>query len=143
MDTTAQYIKQCEQAREIQESWRWVGGDWWVQTDTKVVYCIPSKTYSHAWRGDRYMCMYDPPELTRYLCIWLPRQDQLQDMVILTFDIWQKLDHFADMGWLDGYAYFGDSFEHIDTYEKAWLCFVMYHEHKKLWDKEKEQWNCL
>ncbi len=68
-------------------------------------------------------------------CIWLPRQDQLQDMVE-GHTAWNLSNLFV--AWTNH----TDAYKHIDimnefSMEQLWLAFVMWELHKKKWDGDK------
>jgi len=61
-------------------------------------------------------------------CIWLPRQDQLQEMVEGT--IYEKLGKlYREIVAMDFYP--------CDSAEQLWLAFVMREKYGKVWDGEK------
>ncbi len=115
MDTSESYIKMCEKAGEIQQ----------LKPDGsqgEFVHCD----------GEAYQEMDDRP-LTPY--IWLPRQDQLQEMVGGYHTIGGKQDEWTRNMRKEDFPYW-QSFE---SYEQLWLAFVM-HEKGKVWSTEKEDW---
>jgi hypothetical protein len=68
MDTSEKYIRMCSLAKEIQRKWSYENGDYVYDTiddDAGVWYWYQSKDVSE--------------------CIWLPRQDQLQELCIEFF----------------------------------------------------------
>lgn len=108
MDTSETYIKMCERAEEIQEMSHAIVND---ETD-----------YYH-FRGT----LEDLPTKG----IWLPRQDQLQEMVnIKTVEQFSESNLFAGDGFYPPMI-IGDNW----SMEQFWLSFVM----KERWNKT---WNC-
>ena len=116
MDTSETYIEMCEQAMEIQEivkpkhaiSGGFQNGDW-VYCHT--VYCLNNIPLANS---------------NRESYIWLPRQDQLQAMVVENYVSHRKM--FVCFGYYC--AEYGD----INySGEKLWLMFVMYKKHNKEW----------
>ena len=108
MDTSELYIKMCD-CPEIQEQWR--------------AFSMKSP-YDLMWR--------DSPS-NEYDNIWLPMQDQIQEMlpeckcpccliVHLNKFVEENIDGFADRG--------------IDSMEQYWLAFYMSEKHSKIWGKE-------
>ena len=100
-------------------------------------WCYPDKTGHY----ELPLVGYDEGDGINYtLLVWLPRQDQLQEMiekpedfignwpVILTEKMleWQKEEHYGIYHW-------GESFEQL------WLAFVMKEKYNKVWDGEKWQ----
>ncbi len=69
---------------------------------------------------------------TLYNAIWLPRQDQLQEMGGQPYSTFAK-----QLGLL---AVFDDYSGPFKTYEQLWLAFVMKGKYGKVWDSEKEDW---
>ncbi|KKM21549.1 hypothetical protein LCGC14_1634280 [marine sediment metagenome] len=139
MDTSPEFILQCEKAEEIQAGHKsycdgWKDGDfyyWSVDDRIKVAY-----TESF----DDYIVQH--PEQWDFLrgrrVIWLPRQDQLQEMVIchgasdrgaLVIDIvrcfYKWITHTP---YNAGLAY---------SLEELWLAFVMQEKFKKKWTGEE------
>ncbi len=120
MDTSPQYIRMCEKATEIQEivkphttvSGAFRDGDW-VYCHT--AYCLNDIRLANASRTD---------------FIWLPRQDQLQEMC-----------KEKDIGMLlvDFFRWFEDE-EYIwalnNTMEQLWLAYVMHEKYRKVWNGE-------
>ncbi len=148
MDTSLQYIQMCKQAREIQTLWQPVAWDYIVCTlqqagDDRVEvisgYCTDSGVYGHGIDGGdncRYASYYTKKgNWLEFKAdhIWLPRQDQLQDMghvseihpPFLELERWHTWA--ADKGNLE----YWDSFTSM---EQLWLAFVMKEKYDKVWD---------
>ena len=124
MDTSEQYIKMCD-CKEIQSGKRHsvlthykldtggtidIHGDYIAWVDTGVVDYTPE-------RADRH--------------VWLPRQDQLQEMVIpKPFFDWRNVLSFFDdfIDW--------DNLDTFGSMEQLWLAFVMKEKFNKTWDGE-------
>lgn len=107
MDTSETYIKMCEKAKEIQALERTVSDN------------IMSH-YTHDGKST-----------------WLPRQDQLQEMVsvpIGTFNdnFWTILEDLRD--WGHNYAEFQQWIPL--SMEQLWLAFVMNEKYNKVWNGE-------
>lgn len=116
MDTSKKYIKTCEKAKEIQDNWEILNEDY---------------VYNKIWNISR-ICM-DGFNLGS--CVWLPRQDQLQDMIKWNKK-WYKGAYLYPL--IDFYESFaGNQWESL---EQLWLAFVMYEKYQKIWDEEKEEW---
>ena len=126
MDTSETYIKMCEKAEEIQkirvESEYWEEGDWLFRSG-KVLACGWNAGYFEGWlwpqKGD----------------IWLPRQDDLQEMV-------KPLELYAFYHWVyradqrDG-DYLPDCNKVYTSMEQLWLAFVMSEKYNKVWNGEE------
>ena len=74
--------------------------------------------------------------------VWLPRQDQLQEMFEANNDTFSNiiLDKLADlMTWLCRSEYWDGGFdnsyaEHFVSMEQLWLAFVMKEKYQKVWN---------
>ena len=84
---------------------------------------------SHWTNHDFY---YEPPNDQEMKWVWLPRQDQLQDMIDLKLT--ELFRVFVDeMTYEAGGRYFyGNLYE--KSMEKIWLIFIMAHKHQKYWN---------
>jgi len=76
-------------------------------------------------------------ELGNDIFIWLPRQDQLSDM-ITTWNKQISIAFFQNIS-------FNSSYRRIptrsyDSIEKHLLCFLMFEEHNKFWDIKNKEW---
>lgn len=126
MDTTETYIKMCDnpetqRQRPSIESWKYwhqsgrcysgIDGEWWART-----------TGEESPFG-----------------IWLPRQDQLQEMVgIITPEsyleyVFNQYFEFADDTGVD----IKNPYPEAKTPEQLWLAFVQKELHNKIWDGDK------
>jgi len=117
MDKSKEYIKMCESSLEIQE----------IQEFKPIISkdlsdgCSESLNDTIWFHGD---CNTNNP-----IQIWLPRQDQLQDMagggislsLIKKFDEW-FFTHPDSAGFLDY------------SMEQLWLAFVMQKKYGKIWN---------
>jgi hypothetical protein len=62
--------------------------------------------------------------------VWLPKQDQLQEMVIEKYATsWDLAIAFSNVLMADNASYF----DYFDSMEKLWLAFIMLEKHKKKW----------
>ncbi len=120
MDTSPEYIKMSEKAGEIQR-----GKHCPIMMGQKIVF----------WENDVFAQMNLAS--TNWKIVWLPRQDQLQDMAL---DNLKKLRISID--W-----YFGDQWRmivsddplrmrvvHGKSFEQLWLAFVMKETFGKTWN---------
>lgn len=109
MDKTEKYIKMCD-CPEIQDGHKCDDGDYYYWES------------SHDTKS-----------------IWLPRQDQLQDMV---FTKWYQKDIVSNIHsfllWCNKNWIWGTSNnERFDSMEQLWLGFVMHKLYSKRWNGEK------
>ncbi len=120
MDISETYIKMCEKAEEIQE----VRHDGFEEGD--CAYSMNDDGYT--WLGsshDSYKRWEDD--------IWLPRQDQLQEMI---GDFNKCLGMLHDFQCPEVNAYQQEWFEYCQSMEQLWLAFIMHENYNKVWDKE-------
>ena len=115
MDTSEQYIKMCEEAGEIQ--------------GLALPLAVRKSEYQStngadmSKRGDWW-----------HLNTWLPRQDQLQE-IVFTFDRINPIHFdtlFEFVHYIETVGY-GD-LVHIYSMEQLWLAFVMKEKWGKVWD---------
>jgi len=126
MDVSEKYIEMCEKAEEIQKEWKDNSGDFYV-----------SKT-DHSTQGIRHNILISTR--SKKDCIWLPRQDQLQDIIKDNYTdketnipflhpynhmLWDLVDRL-NQG--DYCIKFGVSMEQL------WLAFVMEEKYNKTWN---------
>ena len=126
MDTTPKYIKMCENAGEIQNGWEPEEADFYhlgVKRNKTPAICILGCHWENC-EG----CHYEVNEL-KTECIWLPRQDQLQDMV--NYNLVCR-DSGEDLFWVL------DTDDYI-SWEQFWLKYVMHELYNKKWDGEEWQ----
>lgn len=136
MDKTELYIKMCEKATEIQDRKRgFVHGDF-------------------LWRGKKYLrevAVCDTVIHFKDDEIWIPRQDQLQEIYKikaynkddpigdLLGDLVYWIEHESDGGFghsEDGYAFYFENSQ-LKSMEQLWLAFVMKENYNKVWDGEE------
>ena len=80
MDTSKEYIKMCEKAVEIQALCQYREGDWYV--DKKGVVGAIEADLEDGYCGDHWQTREGlVAEYNEWGERWLPRQDQLQEMV--------------------------------------------------------------
>jgi len=115
MDVSSEYVKMCRAAKEIQDLWTPKLGD----------YCIDM--------GDTWIIGND--DTRKYVTwakshdTWLPRQDQLQDMMFTTKDITAM--HI--IAWLNSGGIKYNSL----SMEQTTLKMVMYTKHGKEWNRSE------
>lgn len=129
MDTSKEYIKMCEQAEEIQV----------LQDEYDQKYSIIPNLYGKYIEELGCGESIIPPagQAEPKIEIWLPRQDQLQEMVINKD--WSKVA--IDKGVLFLHTKLtNEGYYNIDSFEKVWLIFVMNIKYNKQWNKETNKW---
>ena len=118
MDTSETYIEMCEKAEEIQGR-ELVDGDWYATVFRDGVFLV----YPHdAWDIPYY-------RHHRVECVWLPRQDQLQEMVDLPSPL-HMLEHLNS--WIMTEVR-GTNPALLTSMEQLWLAFVMKEKYGKVW----------
>ena len=159
MDTTETFIKMCEKAEEIQELWKPAHGDWYKRHDDDECFGFI--------RGDdeiQLLADFDseggwfhlePEHIEKNKHIWLPRQDQLQEML-------GGVDKFQDFWFAfygeDEFFYIPDWAGHfhverpmeiggvieyrfdVTSMEQLWLAFYMKEKYSKQWLTSKQEW---
>jgi hypothetical protein len=125
MDKSSRYIKMCESAKVIQKQWAPDFGDFFVSMSLGLT--SPCQTITS-----------DLEKKWSYLktikAVWLPRQDQLQDIVIEKYATpWDLAVAFSNVLMGDNASYF----DNFDSMEKLWLAFIMLEKYKKRWKDEE------
>ena len=119
MDTSEQYVRMCEKAVELRMTKERLDPDDLVAAGG-VSYLREIK-YIHQVRG------YP-------VCVWLPRQDQLQEMMGEGWGCLALLCHFFEFTKhmiVDGESVLALQFTSM---EQFWLAFVMKEKYNKHWD---------
>jgi len=128
VDTSSEYIKMCEKASEIQNMWEPSTPDFVVLRGSREVDCIGARKFSEVRVPDD---------------VWIPRQDQLQEMVVTDsggLPYWSLLSRFYDWA-LESGAGGGTKVSYKRaSMEQLWLAFVMNEKYHKEWDFEKKEW---
>ncbi len=123
MDKSSAYIKMCEGAKAVQKQWKPEFGDFFVSMSLGLTSpCQP--------------IVSDLEKKASYLktikAVWLPRQDQLQEMVSDKYATpWDLAIAFSNLLMDDKTSYFDD----FDSMEKLWLAFIMLQKYKKKWQE--------
>lgn len=118
MDTSKEYIKMCQEAKEIQS-----------QRPDLMGHHYRFDKHMHILKGDYYFWEIGNRDITGK--VWLPRQDQLQEIV--RNDYKGLLDFFTAFN-----CFFREDIIDIHTLddmsmEQLWLAFVMKEKHGKIW----------
>jgi hypothetical protein len=125
MDKSSHYIKMCESAKVIQKLWKPEFGDFFVSMSLGLTSACQPITSDLEKKVSYLMTIK---------AVWLPRQDQLQEMVIEKYATsWDLSVAFSNVLMGDSASYFDD----FDSMEKLWLSFIMLEKYKKKW-KEGE-----
>ena len=167
MRISERYIKMCEKAEEIQREWKSKIGDWVqlrhkflngkiendlppllvvedVSEDAVYVYYPES---IHEKIDLKMVCwrVYKPFHNSNngwWWWVWLPTQEQLQEMVELWgSDAFRKMDYVLWI--LRKECIFTTDliyWQNFNSFKEFWLAFVMWKRYGKVWDDEKEEW---
>lgn len=137
MDLSEQYLEMCKQAKEIQDTWNIIEGDYilHVEGDLKEIGISVSHSKDSAtfYVNDRVKYTYSFSTL-----FWIPRQDQLQDLSwnndILEDNVNHLLMRFNDT--INGLEPEDQDFywTQFYTFEQLWLTFYMWTKHYKIWN---------
>ncbi len=121
MDKSSAYIKMCESAKAVQKQWKPEFGDFFVSMSLGLISACEPIT-SDLEKKVSY--------LKKIKAVLLPRQDQLQEMVIEKYATpWDLAIAFSNLLMDDKTAYF----DNFDSMEKLWLAFIMLEKYKKKW----------
>lgn len=131
MGLTIRYITMCRKAPEIQLLWKKEYGDYVV---VKTDYGDEVKTVFDG-ADDEYSASSNhiSPEYSDIdNCDWLPKQDQLQDMVMPEYNIYgcDEIELFMD----DLHAFQKELNPLFNSMEELTLAFVMKHKYQKEWN---------
>jgi len=140
MDETPEYILMCQKATEIQEVWRPAAGDFMATTNRTEPPNVVVNYIGRTWSGMKRLAFnLDDKECFSSLMTWLPRQDQLQDMMIVdTFDTYELFCMF-DGDFLEQYEVGGQVrmpkwVNGSWSLEMFWLSVIMKEKHNKVWN---------
>ena len=142
MDSSKQYIIMCKEAKEIQEIYQNILKkedneidnilEGWYVYDGKNVILLHNNEFFISDLKD---------ELKKY--IWLPRQDQLQDLtewIVEEFCKWYKSPYKYEINRIHG------GFKEIYpnqiffSMEQLTFAYVMYKKYNKIWNNIKRKW---
>ena len=132
MDTSEQYIKMCEKAKEIQAKWQHQDGDFYftyADDDDDIIGGRSTLPRPDSWT-----------DWGKYHHIWLPRQDQLQEVVLKCWEemLWEEQCNTETLidEWRDFIGIQTVEFIRQSSMEQLWLAFVEKEKYGKAWDGE-------
>ncbi|MFH0904510.1 MAG: hypothetical protein V1854_04900 [Methanobacteriota archaeon] len=129
MDLTKQFIEMCEKAVEIQDSYR------------SRIPAADDIFVGKLYHGAVMFVQLSPTNiLVTNDYIWIPRQNQLQEMVFekTAVSLACRFKDFIARPLFDKNAPYKFTPEY--SMEQLWLSFVMYTLYKKCWDSDKKEW---
>ena len=135
MDTSKEYIKMCEKAKEIQNLWKPRTGDVFAHIHPEKLRIVERNPIYEAGVGHTLAEKGDIIPLAINFTnrqsnyIWLPRQDQLQEIVSSNVD--KLLDAFSI--WEEGTGFIRER-DNFTSMEQLWLAFIMEEKYKKIWN---------
>jgi hypothetical protein len=132
VDTSKEYRLMCCKASEIQKLWNPKAGDWgWHDNDGE--YCMGS------WEFPEQVVVVDDTQAKEHWLnyIWLPRQDQLQEMVFKDVacngeSLIGLMTWVCEYGRVAGFKESDSKYQGL-SYEKLWLAFYMETRFNKVW----------
>ena len=142
MDTSKEYLEMCKNAKEIQDLWKPRFSDFvyhfvnYLEEIGIIVSCPKEKDLLIIYVNDRVKYIYQLDTLC-----WIPRQDQLQELLwntnILEDNVTHLLIRFYDT--IHGTDPEDRDFywTQFNTFEQLWLTFYMWSKHYKIWDGNK------
>ena len=121
MDTSKEYLEMCQGAKDVQSLWEPSCGDFCVDMGDVWILNPDNKAYV---------------QMVRHKDTWLPRQDQLQEMI----GGWPSAGFIGDwrewLGNVYGFNYGNKPNGHLHIFtsgEQLWLAFVMQEVYNKKW----------
>jgi len=131
MDTGEQYIKMCRGIKDIQDSWVIEVGDFVCAKKldhfTKVILDKFFPPEPPICVIDADMVLERGRPYLRSVFLWLPRQDQLQELSGRNYGDFYKF-------WLQNGG--KDEYIGVISMEQLWLAFAMKEKYDKAWDGE-------
>jgi len=158
VDTSKEYIKMCEKAEKIQKFWRdkksHIEDIMYINEDNERLLVLKEPIFHLSEYADKkreHICFeqyglfpipltkFDKDPFYRYddenlNIIWLPRQDQLQEMVGLTA---LEPNIFVLMNFSRELYNVKEKF----SWEQLWLAFVMKEKYNKIWNGKEWEVN--
>lgn len=143
MDKSEQYIRMCEEAaEELQKRWKPIDGDFCWHDNEGAEY-LGSHEFP-ATNAVVHLAMGNTRDYW-YNWLWLPRQDQLQEMVeennpvslIRDLEEWTSLPMWIQLKPSRKATPLAEEFytslNRLTSMEQLWLAFVMKEKHNKVW----------
>jgi hypothetical protein len=121
MDTSSHYVQMCEKATEITTTWHYGFGDFYVSLVADIASEVQT-IVSDLELQRSYM--------QQIKAVWLPRQDQLQALVLDQHATpWDLVIEFANTLMSDKSRYF----EIFSSMEQLWIAYIMDKKCNKKW----------
>jgi len=144
MDTSKEYINMCRKAVEIQKLFKAEKGDFYFCFCTDIE---PTDMFPKGY-GLSIITEWDADLNSELLIrsgtdIWLPRQDQLQEMIETQLSVKSNANHIA----IHFAQFVNNHLENVvywelelKSMEQLWLAFVMWEKFNKKWNKDWSNW---
>ena len=151
MDKSPIYIKMCEKAIEMQEQWKPSEGDYFYSIDGFDVFSCFEGSYNKYIHMPAGISLIFYPDKTlsgedykKDFMLWLPRQDQLQELVErikckvhISFRFSQLLmDRYSKGTSQSAFVVLSNLSNSPISMEQLWLAFVMKEKYQKVWNGE-------
>jgi hypothetical protein len=132
MDYSTGYVKMCEGAVEMQRRWGVLAGDLFFEKGSSYATIAGVSEGAMSLVDERTMSDVVNGVFKKSKAVWLPRQDQLQEMLEVTNprEAATLINEFlAEEGKTGGYR--------CESLEQVWLFIVMKRMYDIVWDGEK------
>lgn len=108
-----------------------------MDTSENYIKMCACKEITNAWRSRENQFLHSTKIEGQSVFIWLPRQDEIQEMMKETFN-----SSFYSMGWIRNIVDWMNrqgkyAHQFKDSMEQLWLAFYMWEKYKKTWNGEK------
>ena len=126
MDCSDRYVQMSRKAEEIQRLWAPAEGDMFAD-ELCHVSMVNRPILDHLNKS------FNQGKRENY--VWLPRQDQLQEMVLPMLE--------GNCHWMleECYKFITLPYSlQLESMEQIWLAFIMKEKNGKIWDAEYEYW---
>ena len=138
MKVKKEYIIMCEKAEELQKAWQPEIGDYFYPKryedgETTLFMIANMETLQEVEKNKR-----------KY--IWLPRQDQLQEMLkdaierVAPLNAKKELTHIDLVKHFSNFISLMEFADKNDSIEMMWLKYFMFQKFKKLWLSNEKRW---
>lgn len=144
MDTSKEYIEMYKEAKKIQNDWKPKDCD--IAEMPEIIKFIFNEIKSISFKRivapiKDWDFLKDINKIRKYF-VWLPRQDELQEMLI-PFKLPKNCESLGED--CHNLAYYFGQFVlnrwcyciKFKSMEQLWLAFVMWEKYKKVWDGEE------
>ena len=149
MDFSKKYILMCERAKEIQ-SVRSIGlqnGDFGYSNRINYFEFLQKETVDE----DSIILIKCNKDVCESITInytwWLPRQDQLQEILIKDnsdfddrYDLFPKKIGIKLSEWVSCWTLSDEYMQQFDSMEQLWLAEIMRSKYNKQWSEEQKDW---